>query len=164
MAINQNIIKKRNQEFKSLNSAGKRVALAKDVIKQIEAGTIIPTSGRYVELSKKYYNLNNSCQVDKLIEEGSIECHCCGIGAMLLSHVRKTNNYTVKETRIGGNREKAEIRLKRIFGKKKLDYIENIFEGYINNYFYTKYRNHSERLIAMCKNIIKNKGELISPK
>ena len=81
-------LKREKDEFKKMNKAQKRVAIAEDVIAQIKCENYVPTSGVYVDihLSNKADNKGlcledlNLKPADLMMEEGMLSCTVCAKG------------------------------------------------------------------------------------
>lgn len=149
-----------------------RVALARDVIAQIAIGRVVVTSGTYFDAT-----LPKACSV-KL---GAIpNCRTCAIGTMFLTRLRtRTLSSLLKEGRANayedydlivdanGDQERAVARKRVSFGREvmahelnalfdggELWHIENAFE----QYWVPDYDDAGERLVAIMRNIIRNRG------
>lgn len=159
-------------------SKEKRIAIAKDVIKQV----------RYLKISPSYYiNMIPICHyIDRLEEKGKSydsnaqkhlkelrKCEVCALGSMLLSHIKLFNS--VEITDIFSDFECMDNHL-NYFTEKQLILIELAFMGVMVRFGPTslseKEFNHclrwrhliideKQRVIAIMKNIIKNDGEFI---
>lgn len=93
-----------NAKFNRLSKAEKRVEIAKDVIQQIKAHNIIPSSGQWVKFSDKQReqlenNFTPADSLQSLIINNQIEdsCECCGLGALMLSCTLYQNQVSVKD-------------------------------------------------------------------
>lgn len=130
----------------------------------------------------------NSLQKE-LDTKNSIYCKVCAKGSLLLGYFHKVNNISVEDVDDFTEIEICE-KLSNIFTNGELDLMETAFEGYIVNdreeilyntipndddfdedfsilaqealKFYNCYPNVEERLIAIMKNIIKNKGYFLN--
>lgn len=159
-------IEKTNKIFKSLSKAEKRMFIAKDVIDSIKAKKLIATPGTYVVVNKNYSTLINQ---DVLCASDTI-CNVCGIGALFVSKVKIDNNFN---SEIEGDEEIRDV-LSTYFSRPQLALIEAAFEGWEVDYldddsdklkleekcikFHNKYKDDGDRMIAIMKNIISNKG------
>lgn len=165
-------IKARNTKFKKLGKAEKRVALAKDAIRQIKANILFPKGGNYTRIIRSGLwseEFMQSSFQDRLVNK-EIECECCAKGALICSFVGFENEASVID--IGSiNEEQIRDKLKGVFSPRQLHMIEFAFEGREIMYFvysseigrrlgsyFDHYDDPSERLIAILENIIKNKG------
>lgn len=174
-------VKKVVLPFSKLTKAEKRVAIAKDVLAQVKIQTIFPVQGNYIEIDEIKGNFDSDVQVNSLIKDKKISCNCCMKGSLFMAHVNKTNHLTLDDLDSHGhsNNESMYERLDKIFTQEQLDLMECAFEGdlisdstgklsskedLINkayDNFFIQYNDETERLIAICKNLIKNKGTFI---
>jgi hypothetical protein len=180
-------IKKWNEEFNSLDEMGKRVLIAKDVIKQIKAERYIPNS--------TYCSIEcNEDLIDESLQKHlpNIECNVCAVGSLFVSHIKYNNKFTVYQADEISTEILEDI-LEEYFDIKTLILIEQAFEGFgyynsnkgfcfdnglkgdklLSNFnitveevdkavsFNNNYKDRNECLIAIMKNIIKNKGEFV---
>lgn len=152
-----------------------RKSIARDVIKQLKAETFIAES-TYGDISFRHKTeVQTGTQLKKFIKKGA-KCEVCGIGALFLSYIRKYNNVTINEAAARGrdcsnygfnmshmsweytaeiDRALIEKKMKGIFSIKELDVIEKAFECQ-NEFWDVGPYYQEDRLIAICKNIIKN--------
>ncbi len=179
-------ITRRNKLFKGKTRAEKRVLIAKDVLAQIKANTLIPSSGSWVRLKSYYLDGNTSLREVTLNKEA--ECKCCALGGLFLSCTLFNNKVTVADVEYGKyehldetirGEQKFSNGLNTIFSNAQLKLIENAFEqggGAFNPYkrgdkpnaterkaieFGERYSSDSKRMIAIMKNIIKNNGTFV---
>jgi hypothetical protein len=135
-------------------------------------------SGTYIgsELSEE---LDMACDNDEdsakpFLLKSTTPCRVCAKGALFLSTVRRYNKASVKDV-MCDNMETAE----KMFGKHQFNLIEAAFEQwdftipdtheeehgrpvpYEVQAFGNKYEDDTDRLVAILKNIIKNKGNFI---
>lgn len=176
-------VAKNNAKFKKLGKKAKRVAIAKDVIKQIEAKRLVPESGMGY-LQPRDYNLdldefNVSTTVD--LQIGAVlagqTCDVCALGALFMSTIDIRDKATCESLTIEHpadiDQEDIHTYLEDIFSKEQLYLIEDAFESYGNSYeedyevvditdracnFGLKYSKADKRLVAIMKNIILNEG------
>lgn len=123
-----------NRKFQAFTAAQKRVAIAKDVLDQIEAKTITPKKGTYVALKgvrgKGFYELPVQENFDK------VKCTTCALGGLLTCMVKFTNDATMKDLDNpgmdydSGTENNLWKRLAKFFGKKQLFLIEHVFENW----------------------------------
>lgn len=157
----------RNRRFNKLDAAGKRVAIARDVIAQLKAGKYIATGGQYIGSNA----FNNG---DKVV--GKV-CTVCALGALAISLTNRVKAVSIKTFRRsatsfgeGGDRYSITSVLRKYFSIPQLQLIEDIFENW-NNYcgdtalkvekFMEEYPDEDARLEAIMKNIIRNDGKFI---
>jgi hypothetical protein len=179
-------IKGFNEYFNSLTPAKKRVAIAKDVIANIESKKYFAKMGNYL-----YVNSDDNLESQSLQKVlPQVTCNVCALGAMFVSDVKFNNNFNVGDDTL----KKLDNQLSKYFSKGQLALIEAAFEGFgvdyeeyeedelsIENGFYLKFTleqlgikeqdvinakkfyamfdTSEENLIAIMENIIKNKGK-----
>ena len=179
-------IKKQNEDFAKMTKPQQRVIIASDCIIRIEANQIIPRAGSIVNKDTIRGSMYKHNIADlKTLLEGDIErCTACAKGGLFLSCVGRVNKFNVAQLDGTNSQRGAEhLKLLEFFTVKQLAVIEMAFEGgqYIGNNeywdkgssivrlterdkqrarnFYTKYMNEpEERLLAICRNIVKNGG------
>lgn len=172
----------------------KRVIIIKDAISQLNLEVYKAEHDGYVNLDSKvdtltddYDTLNATCKLLTGKDASKIElkevfskvinqqqpCGVCLRGALLLSSIRKFNNYPLSE--IGKLDTEAQNITANIFGEKNAELMENYYEGTAINRveghddyddngdseysrFEDKYPNLTERLIVILKNALKNRG------
>lgn len=151
-------IEKREKIFKAASPAQKRVLIAKDVIAQIKAKKIKPTSGNFVMLSKVAgFNMTPKSVYDmpthddvanhlgpdedarELYLQGKIQqCSCCALGSMFVSCTLYNDNTTTADLRYAGDDIADWITrggssgmangLEKFFSLAQLQLIEQTFE------------------------------------
>jgi hypothetical protein len=159
-----------------VSKAEQRVIIAKDALAQLKAERFIAQAGVYVGAElfddlEKRSDFNDDAQAKPLLlKKETVPCRVCAKGALFLSAVRKYNKATIDDIACD-----VMTVAENIFGKKQFDQIEAAFEQWeetkSNNYedsdgipapkayaFGMKYNDDTERLEAILKNIIKNKG------
>lgn len=159
--------------FSKASSQQKRIMIAQDAIKRILAGQFIPATDWFVIFDTK--NIQNQ-SVKEMVEKKE-KCQVCAKGALFLSFIKNRNNYKTDRILEAGNCVELDsiemMMLSRIFSTKQLTLIETAYEGehYCWNdrltedeedaciRYYSKYRTSRDRLLSICKNIIKNNGE-----
>jgi len=181
--LTENKIKKLNDKFKSLSKTEKRVLIARDVIAQVKAEKYFPRRGSYIKyltLGGDEYDVttNSMASLQKHFDE--ITCNCCALGACLLSATKYKNRLEFQDVYNLASSQSPWDLLKGIFSSKQLNMIEYAFEAErsgtrvgenrFKNYleeeiqvacidFGRSYDDPEDRMIAIMKNIIKNKGE-----
>jgi hypothetical protein len=159
----------KTKSFTKLSAAQKRVAIAKDVLKQIKAQKMLIESNAYWNVEAD--NLEFDTQVDKAILcKRDTKCTCCAAGAAVLSGIRLFNKVTIAAEN-GGYSERVKS---EYFSQAQMGLIEAAFEessgahlsGNRNSQKYKKacrfndgIDNDETRAIRIFKNIIKNNGE-----
>lgn len=135
-------IKARNKWFAALTPQEQRIAIAKDVILQLELGKFEASSGTYFELVAKS-ELYDGDDLQKVIENRTESCSVCAIGAVFASKVRLGNNvviskWDINETEVGLSSSCLLEATENIFSEKQMRLMEFAFEGDDINYiFYT---------------------------
>ena len=173
------------KEFSKLTKAEKRVAVAKDVLARIKTKNITPVSGTFFcsktqpEGSIKNELKNNKCGA---CAKGSLFLSFIGF-----TNKFNFNDFDIKTSSFGDyiddkfkyfvtrgeelNSDEMK-RLSVLFSRKQLSVIETAYEGSVYYWneeitnkeenacmaFYDKHNSTTERLTAICNNIIKNKG------
>ena len=174
-------IKRRNAAFKNATNEERRVMVAKDVIKRIQSRQYRPKTKSFVRI-----DADNISSMQELILDG-FKCEVCALGALACSAASFWNSASAYDvSRIGEQikrRMRAAAKLNKIFSNEELRAIETAFERG-KGYFYAnapsyeqqarvqsspeaawgkKIRGDSDRLLAMMRNIVKNKGKFIVP-
>lgn len=149
------------------------------------SGTFFKSRQMYM-MGDNYFNYHveeDNFSVQELVLSKKVnDCQCCALGSIALSCTLFKNKVKVSEIDYeldpsyviegewqSGN---SKLQLDEIFSSEQLKLIEVAFErgkGYYSSYslidgeaarrFGRAYSNHADRLIAIMKNIIKNKGE-----
>lgn len=175
----------KNEKFWALSKPEQRVAIAKDVIKQLDAEFYKAMSGTYFESNIEVPA--SEVQFQKLLKKAKKEgevCVVCAIGSCFTSAVSLGDSFKVDSDNespyvdgiyLSAEDMRSEL-LNKVFSKKQQNLIEQAFEGVDNNWaddadfvdctvssataiaFGEKYRDVTERLRAIMENIIKNKG------
>ena len=88
-----------------------RLAIARDVLFQLQADRIMPTRGRYISFTddSEANDVWNDQARDYLISRVPPSCECCAIGAGVISLVRLDNKATFDEIENGFEDEVYEI-------------------------------------------------------
>lgn len=162
----------KKETFNKKTKAQQRVIIAKDVLLRINDDKIIPTQGRFCKLPAKIAE-DNSASLQDFMNKNKKHCYACGKGSLFMSFVGIKNEFTRGDIYGGENiNSSAMIALSKIFTPQQLALIETAFEKV---YYYwnvgltvtqktkaiefgKKFKYPSGRLIAIMKNIIKNKG------
>lgn len=182
-------ITRRNKLFKGKTRAEKRVLIAQDVIAQIKAKTLIPSSGTWVRLENADFLLDSDSLRAVTLNKDTT-CKCCALGGLFLSCTLFNNKVTVGDVTEGDygylddvirNGEKFSNGLNTIFSENQLKLIENAFEqgggafdpayeNFSDKYnaltseairFGKRFSSDKNRLIAIMNNIIKNNGTFV---
>jgi hypothetical protein len=173
-----------------------RIAIARDVLKQIRSGMFEPTSGVFFRAEAKDRRKNVLTERDvrdrkdlrDVLPKRLKRCEVCAKGALLMSCITKFDNVPVEIDMVGsvdkanamldGAANYADFGLSNYFNQQQLDLMESAFEGFragwFNTHFqepsymlkaylaidryYRGYEDPESRLVAIMKNLIRNKG------
>lgn len=149
---------------KELTPDQMRVAIAKDVIKQIDAHIYKATQGIYFKQiigmdgpfpihRDKYFNPITQTNVGEIKS-----CQVCAIGSVILSGIRLFN-----EVEFGRTHKASYDAVQIWFDMDQAILIEKAFE-WQSTRFYKRYPAATDRLKAIMKNIIRNKGKFVPRK
>ena len=180
----QSEIARRNELFKGKSRAEKRVLVAQDVIAQIKAKTLIPSSGDWVYILDKYEPAYEASLRETVLNK-EVECNCCALGGLFLSCTLFNNKvkvgdvsptfgeYGFLDSTIYAEK-KFSNGLNTIFSNEQLKLIEVAFEcgcgafyeddvkdGEKAAKFGSRYNTEKGRMIGIMNNIIKNNGTFI---
>lgn len=137
-------IKARNKWFAALTAQEQRIAIAKDVILQLELGKFEASSGTYFELVAKS-ELYDGDDLQKVIENRTESCSVCAIGAVFASKVRLGNNVLIEDWDINDkdlSMTSCDLleATENIFSEKQMRLMEFAFENSdINDEFVASY-------------------------
>jgi hypothetical protein len=124
------------ENFNELSLEEKRVAVAKDVINQLNNKVISTDYFGYLNLNN-YGELfkagKSNEQVNNILPD--IKCDVCALGGMFISLIKYTNHCTVNELSEVGQDE-IDKRLKEYFSEGQLCLIETAYEQFTDNYNY----------------------------
>jgi hypothetical protein len=164
-------IEKGNARFNKMTKMQKRVAIAEDVIASVRAFKFRAEPGTYFAMQN-----NDAITSDPqaIMQHEETVCNVCAIGAIFASKVKIGNKCTLNIDQKLGDRSIIP-NIKSIFSEKELRIIEAAFErnaqdSIVPDDIEEKARkwhdkNHpmddDKRLIAIMKNIIKNKGTFV---
>jgi hypothetical protein len=172
-----------NEKFEKATKAEKRVIVAQDCIERINIQQIIPESGCFLDFDSinemKTETTDKSFQ--KILNSSTINttCQACAKGGLFMSFVGRVNKININDIECGNDLDdKEHKKLLQLFSQTQLALIEAAFEGaqYINaeiskytdssnkwsfSKYIDKYPNDKKRLIAICENIIENKGTFV---
>lgn len=153
--------------FEKLSSAEQRVAIAKDVIAQLDAERFEAAPGTYVEFSRGA-RANKERQVCELTAGRT--CEVCALGALFVAGVERADKLRVKDLVYGTERgvlrgldgNDCRAYLERFFEYDQLAEIESAFECWGAG-LKTRWRllPPDERMRRIMANIIKNYGEFV---
>jgi len=129
----QEEITKRNEIWKSSNTAQRRVLVAKDVIERLNSNQISAEEGNWCSFPEEQ---KEGESVQEVILKGE-RCSACGIGSIFLSLISYVNQLTFTDKDLYGfnmmtdyENETVEYKkLKNVFSDSQLKLIEQSFEG-----------------------------------
>ena len=153
-----------------------RVVVAKEVLVLLRKrkGTIVPKEGCYLwnnheEIRRWCYETNSDLDdARKHLPVLINSCHVCAIGALFVGWVKRYDGITVKKFLEYGRNNMCGTM--SAFDRGNLGMIECAFEGHriadgsvmeeddAAVDFYGRYDNPKDRMVAIMKNIVKNKG------
>lgn len=172
---------------RTLKGAKGRVAVAQDVLKLLKAKKVKARTGSYLGISTSDYEATSKCKDLRGVLRKIKSCEACALGSMLVSVVRKDNDFpmtgdTFCDWLSGGGKilddeERMRKRLGELFSPEQLALIECAFER--RDQFATDdsvpseigdavdfghgYDTATDRLKAIMQNIIDNKGQFVPP-
>lgn len=161
----QNRIKRANARFNKLTKAQKRVAIARDVLKQLDNKRIKATSGIYFKGTARLPEISLETEVQNIIEK-TPQCNACALGSMFVCAVNAANRLKVKDLYarslspmlVSFSYADIDKYLSRFFSNRQLSMIESAFECsymrdfedvfYDNDWAADKERELAQRCIA----------------
>jgi hypothetical protein len=162
--IDPKAIQRKNRAFWKKSKAEQAVAVAKDVLLQLEYKKYKARTGTYI--SANALNLPNAYDGDlqDLMLTKNPRCTVCAVGSAFLSMARLGDELTIGDD--------YHDSLALIFGIRQVSLMEAAFEGWRRNdgslsatkasrLFYEKYPKDQDRLRAIFQNVIDNGGKFI---
>lgn len=168
----------KKKPFSKMTKAEKRMAIAEDALKWLSLGKIGAISGNYFdspEVNTELEKLTGRKTLDlqEILEKEGTTCEVCAKGALFAADVLRRDNFRMGINNIYIGSLTIEQKLADIFDPLQLHLIEAAYEGVVvygenempeilikkSRAFYGKYSTSEARMIAIMKNIIKNKGE-----
>jgi hypothetical protein len=160
------------EQFRNLPPEEQRVAIAKDVLKQMKLKKIKPSHGVYLDLTGSVPISGDEQVCDVLANK---HCEVCALGGMMVAAVMKADDLKVSQLylqsenlyAIGGN--DCSSYLSRFFTHDQLKQIEAAFERWTEcdgqdvKPFAPEARGAVKRMTLVMKNIIKNNGTFVWP-
>ena len=147
-------ISKRNKAFNELSDEGKRLEIAWDALKLVEAGRIKASYGYYWD--DKLHDIAKSSDTSeefqkKLNVQENIEsCSVCARGSIMLSLIRLGNSVDPSDSWVS---EGDDNNIKGF----SMDSMYNMENGYENSRFYHPYKcNTEEKLMNILCNVLIN--------
>ena len=146
------------QKFNRMSKPERRVAVAKDVIKQINSGLFDAASCYFSPKLRLMENVS---------EENlpKTRCYVCGIGAAAISKTMKFNNYDFDNRSLIWDFSQGDCHdaLRDCFTTDQLNKIENWFECNLNCLPSTwREKTPENRMMCIYQSIIDNKGKVLS--
>lgn len=175
-------IAKRNAAFQKATNAQKRVIIAKEVILQLNARRFSARCGTFCLIPDNEME-SQSGSIQQLFNENKISsCFVCALGGLMMATTILNNNEDMTDfqhdfcdlgqTLAAGESPKNGLR--KFFSMPQLKLIERAFEGKGFGYFSIqnkkaenfgkktesedRHNDASKRMLAIMKNIIRNKG------
>lgn len=131
----------RNKTFWAMDRTQKRIAVAKDVLKQLDSGLLTARKGTYLEFRKLRLQMinnlpNNLDKVFNLVSKKGATCDVCGIGSCFIATVRLGDDYETDKifennplfTGLSLSSRQMRPYLRKIFTSRQLTLIECAFE------------------------------------
>jgi hypothetical protein len=122
---------RKQREFEKMTPREKRVAIARDVIDQIEARKLIATSV-YFDLShtaaERMRASHRSGSVDVAMVTAQAQCRVCGIGSLFVAAIERADNLKFKDFSRHDHRDAEVTYLRQWFDEATLDRVEQYFE------------------------------------
>ena len=159
------------KKWDDMTPAERRVALAKDVIKQIHAKKIEVRAGWGFVAPKydawgSFYDLPNDIEHEEVISKDDVnvmkkDCYVCAMGALFLSRVDKFNKITWGDLNCKKPDHDSIVKaLRGSFSRRQLVMIENAFERYDGDgcEFGDALDDEDDRLLAIMQNIVDHDG------
>lgn len=161
-----------DEKFAALSPAEKRVAVAKDVIAQLDAKKIIAQAGTYVSITPAANEIVSIEPDDELqaVFAGRV-CDACALGSLFICAVAKLDDCTADSVQFGQHygadfymRDDPYEYLGQFFDEDQLHDIERVFEGY-GGWTDDDTESHlisddeNERLRVIMRNIIDSNGD-----
>jgi hypothetical protein len=160
--VKRRAVKRRPRKisFDRLSPEAQRVAIAKDVLAQIEAKKLMAKRGTYVsvepeDITKEFKDTD---QVRDLFA-ASKKCQACAVGSLFMSAVGLHDKLTINQAplylsgRFGVGHSGCYGYLTMFFSEKQLEMMETIFEGTSGS--------ATARLKSLMENVIENNGQFV---
>lgn len=164
-----------------MNNQQLKIDIARDVLLQLKSNRFLASPGTYCQISNDLHVLDQGVSFKEVFtQKQSIKCNVCALGAMFVSLINIQNEYSVgKMTHYGIDFR----RLREVFGSRSMSLIESAFEttpmrDVVQECVTTipqseleaaatwgsRYLDSTDRMRAIMKNIIRNKGDFKLPK
>lgn len=126
-------VREDNERFQAMTPSRKRIEIARDVLRQIKIGRIVPETGTYMSPTfSKPENYSRDTEVSSLIERAE-SCNACALGAVFMCTVQRMDRLKVG---FGGHTSdfyvsshKMRDYLEEFFSPEQILLIELAFEG-----------------------------------
>ena len=146
------------QKFNKMSKAERRVAVAKDVIKQINSGLFTARSCYFTPKRRLMKNV---------FEENlpRTSCYVCGIGAAAIAKTIKFNNFDFDGSlrEYGLSQTDCHDALEDCFTTDQLNKIENWFECNTRNLPDSwRLKSKENRMLCIYQSVIDNEGKVLS--
>jgi hypothetical protein len=163
-------LEQKNAAFNKMPKWRRRVAIARDVIAQINIGKLNPMNGTYFDSADLCYldMGDEDVQLQGVLQKSNVSCNVCAIGALFTSGVLLANKCTVGQVNVADGTGRItsfrlNVYLRRFFSQEQLTLIEGAFEGWnaaphTRDFFSASPANSAIRLRLIMENIIANKG------
>lgn len=179
----------KNAAFWEKSDAQKRIAVAKDVLRQLKLKFYTARKGNYFELGLLHESIEKAPkelqEALKTVKKKGAVCEVCALGGCFASMVNLGNSFTTKKAFGGNSIDEFDTNIddsvfrgfiRKVFSKKQIVLIECAFEkasfpaSFENISEHTdeieqaisfgeRHKGDEERMVAIMENIIKNKGE-----
>jgi len=163
-----------NEAFNAATKAEKRVKIAQDTIQRIKFRQLLPEHVGFAWIKNFPEKKGKSIKAILGKSEEPV-CEVCAKGGLFMSYIGRVNETTFEDTVMHNDADAIGTkRLLEIFSLKQLASIEFAYEGFQGTgqgvvsfswreesralNFEKRYKDSKERLIAICENIIRNKG------
>lgn len=161
------------EAFRALPQKQKALLVAKDVIELIKSKKIQTESMRYLYFGLQPPRLREDISATSKKGKSILlngECEVCAKGAIFMASIFRTNSISVNEVIDCAEDSWVSLDIRvcdidRIFNRRQFCAIEAAFEGWnYRSVWRRKFPINEDRLVAICVNIIKNKGVFNSKK
>lgn len=145
---------KAKERYKLMTREQRKVAIAKDVIKQVNAGVLHAKDGCGYLVTKR--SMKEPVDIDKKNAlDVAKRCTVCARGALMISKISKFNDHVVASFDGFLPSWETSFALEDAFDYTELRLIEKAFE----NEWSDRHPNPNDRLIAIMQNLIDHDGE-----
>jgi len=135
------IIKRKNKTFKKLTKPQKRVAIAKDVLKQIKDKSLIPDRYNYL-IPASSFNFYESGGEELSTVLYNESCRVCALGSVFACIIKKENDFIIpnQSLRLEGDKYGADLRrrVRKYFSSLQMAMIESAYMRSAGYFIYEK--------------------------